>query len=201
MHMKKGTSCLLLALWLLSSCSHNNRMAPAAYMNYFQGSDNKLVRTVDNGPVSYRIKLLPPAFFALREAGGKSGMSKSLFEKRLGEIKGNTYFLIEIRNNSNGTANDNPDAKSQAVSYYQNYAAGLIRMVIDDQQTITPSFANYEDSYSLSPVNKILVCFNYDLSQVKQEAVITYNDQLFHNPDIRAAFSKEMIGSIPQLNF
>lgn len=191
--------CFLLEV--IAGCTGSQDLHPAAFLQYYGSAQPEGVRTVEFQDAEYRVRFVPASYFALSECvQGGSRADEACYQSRLGQIKGNTYFIIEIKA-SDGAAKPDPAAKEKLVSYYMNEVADNMRLSADGSQSLAPAYVNYEDSYGLSPFEKLVVCFNYDLAAVQSELRLEYEDRLLGNPGIKASFDKKEIDRLPVLTF
>lgn len=166
-------------------------------MAYYESADAP-AHTVETGAYTYKIKLVPAAYFALQQANGDGGINKTAFQKRLQQVEGNTYFIMQIQHANAASAT--PEEKTKAISYYELYAAKQFSLS-DGTHTLQPAYVHFEDSYGMSPYDKLLICFNYPLKDMNGSLNLSYNDILLGNPDIHVSFSKKDIDNSPVLKF
>jgi hypothetical protein len=198
--MKKGFRIFCFCL-LLAGCRGGNDMSPVHYYRFFKSEDESILRSIQTGEVIYRIKLLTPEFFALKELREPAEFDARLYLKRFNEIKGNIYFIIDIVAPEAQDVEREPHRKAKLISYYQNHAVSDI-LLTDGQNSVRPSYVNYEDNFGLSPHNRLLVCFEHNPGEVQDGRIIlNINDPVNGNPNIKAAYSNSDIKALPKLKF
>lgn len=193
--MQRAASLFLIVL--LASCGGSSKLDPQSYLAFMERNS---VREIVTEQAKYKVRLIPPAYFAIKEGMQSDGkIDRKSCGRRLQEWASNTYFIVEVANSeaSNQFNGSNPEVKANVISYYQHEAAKHFSLKVGESNVLEPSYVNYEDNFGLSPVNRIVVCFNYNLAAVSDELILSYDDALNNVPGINAAFSVKEIKNLP----
>jgi len=178
-------------LFVLAGCHSKGTLRAGAYISEMEKVFKK---KVVSGNMEYNIQYAPAAYMICKELSGNiADSNKELFNKRIKEMKGYVFFIINIKL-KNGQTVSNPD---DMVMYYQSEASKDMSLH-EKERSIPPSVWNFENNYGLAPYNTIVAGFE-DGSDEPEDVQLIFNDNYAHTPMVKVAFTKEELKKLPQL--
>jgi len=168
-------------------------------MEYMEDEDNGYVKTIRAGKWEYSIQLAPPAYMACRQFYKELEQGiDTAYQKRLADINGYMFFLIQLKQMANAPASINERIAQNAmaeeeVMYYQQRASQDISL--HEGGTIyNPATYVYEDNYGLSPYNTIVVGFANPCTT--GDVQLVFNDRYTQSPLLKIGFSQSELLSL-----
>lgn len=162
-------------------------------------------KKIVSGNFEYTFQLATPEYMVCKEfADSLKNLPVLSFNKRLSELKGYVFFIINIEkaHSSNSTLNQefiSSSEKQELLAYYQQIASNDISLITNKDE-LKPSVWNFEDNYGLSPYNTIVAGFKKDLVSISEpEMILVFNDRYTHTPKLKVSYTKDEIKNIPLL--
>lgn len=196
----KVTALAVIMTQGLISCK--GKIAGQQYLKALEETEG-LHKTVNSGGISYTFKVNTAEAMAWKDSYDPETkkVDKAQYEKRLAELKGFVFVLIDQkvtdRNISVLKFNAANNAEyEERVKYYEFRAGSDMRMVCNGME-YPPSSYQYENHLDLSPVNTIAVAF--PVCDQGDDWQIVFNDRIMNNLLLKANFNKKDIEALPPL--
>lgn len=192
---------LLSIVSIVSACS--SKVPPAAYLKYFDDSNNKLVKQQALGELTYEVRLRDGNYLAIKEQQpGK--MNKQEVEKA--RLVKKDYYEFAIRLSSEKSrglplfktiVNTEEDYNALCASFtngmYNFY------LVAGNTDTIAPIYYFFNAQNTILPYEEILI--GYTIPDLRKVPSLTlgFDGQVFGHGPIKFNFNTEALINKPQL--
>lgn len=162
-----------------------------------------LHKTVNAGGISYTFRISTAEAMAWKDVYDPETkkLDKDQYEKRLKELKGFVFVLIDQKvadrsisvlkfNAANNTVYE------ERVKYYEFQAGADLSMICNGME-YPPSSYQYENHLDLSPVNTIVAAF--PVCDQGSDWQVIFNDKIMNNLLLKVNFSQHDIEALPPL--
>ena len=162
-----------------------------------------LRKTVTASGISYTFRFSTAEAMAWKDSYDTETktVNKAQYEKRLEELKGFVYVLIDQkvadRNISVLKYNSASNAEyEERVKYYEFHAGSDIHMICNGMD-YPPSSYQYENHLDLSPTNTMVAAF--PVCDQEEDLQVIFNDRIMNNLLLKANFNKQDIEALTSL--
>lgn len=193
----------ICCLLLLEACA--GTLNRREYISYVKNEENGLLKKIMVGNFIYRVQYQPIDYLALLESGELA--QRNQIKKRREELAGTAWFSISLQ--VNGAAESplrynltDDNEYNERLSYFLHLAQYQIKLIYG-VDTLRPSAYLFENNYNLTPMETMVVGFTFPDAQqlIEKDLTICYNDELFKNGIIKLKYPKQLLNTLPILEY